>query len=129
MFVAEQWRRRHPRRKGGGNPLGLDYFDIERFAQMAEESTIAAGVNQNLIQNLSADEIADLQTIYYMGRDNSVAEHYPAILERTLKAHRLAGNPVLSVNHLMEKTNFLTSLASGLRRLGRPSLSDRLSSV
>ncbi|RWA81325.1 MAG: DUF3775 domain-containing protein [Mesorhizobium sp.] len=129
LFVVEQWRLRHPRRQGGRNPLGFDHFDPERFAEMAEESRIAAGVNQNVVEKLSSEEIADLQTVYYMGRDKVFAEHYQAVLERTAKTQRLAGNAVLSVNHLMEKTNFLTSLASGLRRLGRPSLAERVSAL
>ncbi|RWB20409.1 MAG: DUF3775 domain-containing protein [Mesorhizobium sp.] len=129
LFVVEQWRQRHPRREGSGNPLGFDYFDPERFAEMAEKSRIAAALNQNVVEKLSSEEIADLQTIYYMGRDKVFAEHYQAVLARTAETQCRAGNPILTVNHLMEKTNFLTSLTSGVRRLGRPSLAERVSAL
>ncbi|MBZ9940133.1 DUF3775 domain-containing protein [Mesorhizobium sp. BR1-1-13] len=129
LFVAEQWRLRHRRREGGRNSLGFDYSDPERFAEMAKESRFAASLNQNVVEKLSSEEVADLQTIYYMGRDKVFAEHYQSVLERTAKTQRLASDPVLSVNHLMEKTNFLTSLAAGIRRLGRPSLAERVSAL
>jgi hypothetical protein len=107
----------------------LDYFDPERISTMAEESKIAARVNKSVVDRLSTEEIADLETIYYMGRDKVFAEHYQSFLERTAKAQRVTGNLVSRVHSLMEKTNFLTSLDRGLRRLGRPSLAERLAQL
>lgn len=125
IFVVEQWSKRHPARAVRDN-LGTDFGAEHDWDAMRAHGRIANEVNQAVCETLTPDEIADLDTIFYIGRDRVFCEHYESCLELTKKEHRLKGDLVVEVNHLMEKTNFLTCLAAGIAKLGRPSLSNRL---
>lgn len=122
VFAVEQWARRHPADKPRSE-LGTDYFDPKRFAAMEEDDRIAAEVNAALLAALSTEKIADLQTLFYMGRDRVPCEFYDRQLEGALKELRSA-DLTIAINHLMEKTNFKVSIAAVAAKLGRTRLLD-----
>ncbi len=127
LYVVSQWRRRHPDRQEA--PLGMDYFDRDEgdWKAMKEDALIAKEVNEAVLAALSADEIADLDTIFYLGRDRVPCEDYDALLETTRKRQR--GDIANSLNHLMEKTNFAQALEAGLKALGQRHLAARVAQV
>lgn len=124
-FVIEQWSICHPPRPSGGD-LGLDYFsgrDLKLFQQGYARSAL---VCQELLQKLSHEELADLETIYYFGRDGKYSEDYERKLGYTKREYAVADNLLTKVDHLRSKTNLLKCLSRGIRLLGRPTLADEL---
>lgn len=124
MFVVDQWSKCHPPRTGGDD-LGISVFDLD-VAEMQERLRIENQVNEAICATLTPDEIADVEAIFYIGRDRIFCEYYEQRLASTQKEHRLNGELAVEVDHLMEKTNFLDCLAAGITKLGRPNLARRL---
>ena len=75
---------------------------------------------------LTVEEFADLQTIFYVGRDRRFGDEYPRLLETTLAAHRLEKERYALFHHILSKKNFIDGLAAGLRRVGQPALGDKV---
>jgi hypothetical protein len=75
---------------------------------------------------MSADEVADLQTVYYLGRDRTFPEHYESILKHFKKVQALEKDLRSQINQVMEKTNFLQAFRDGASTLGRLGLTERL---
>ncbi len=125
LFAVEQWSRHHPVRPVGDG-LGIYFFSKRNKGAIAEDRRVALEVNNKILEVLTPDEIADLQAIYYIGRDSPFCEHYELILVSTRKEHRVADDLAIKVNHLMQKTNFQEAVARGVSKLGRPDLADKL---
>ena len=121
LFSVEQWARRHSVLPVGDSS-GL--FDPSKYDSDAIDTyrEISLEVNNKIVEVLSADEIADLQTVYYIGRDRPFCEYYEQVLEETRDAHSAVGELPEKVNHLMQKKNFKRSVVRGVHKLGRPDL-------
>jgi hypothetical protein len=125
LFAVEQWARRHPPRTVGDRPRIVRIADLDLDA-IAEDRRIELEVNNRIVEVLTPDEIADLEIIYYIGRNRWFCEHYEEKLDWTRKKHRVTDNLAREVNHLMNKTNFKEAVARGVSTLGRPDLADKL---
>ena len=79
-----------------------------------------------VIEKLTPEEIADLESMFYIGRERQFCERYEEQFERTAKKHIYAGNLAIDVYHLMSKTNFLEELSRGIEILGRRRLASEL---
>lgn len=104
--------------------LGLDYFNrdwskFKEWADRAKQLDVAA------LGMLSLEEFADLETLYYLGRNRMYGEHYDVLLAKTITSY---GQEISwqNVHHLMSKTNLLDAVADGVKRAGRPSLAQKL---
>lgn len=127
-LVVEQWCRRHPQPPEPSDLGVVRFADID-WEAMREQDRIAAEVNAAIVAALTPEEIADLETVFYIGRDNPFCEHYQRLFESTRQKHRVTNNLTQEVNHLMEKTNFRKALAAGIGKLGRPALADELRAI
>jgi hypothetical protein len=78
---------------------------------------------------ITGDKLAELEAMFYLGRDRLFTEYYEQRIERARKEHVAADNPIEEIVHLMDKTNFLHCIQEAARRLGRLSLADRLSKM
>jgi hypothetical protein len=125
LFVVEQWRRLHPV-KDDGEDLGVDYFDMARFDAMKEHLALEKDVYGILASRLGPEEIADLQTVYYLGRNKEFPEAYEALLGRFKQQQAVENDLFAQINQVMEKTNFLLEFRHGAARLGRLRLAERL---
>lgn len=125
LFAIEQWTRLHPARTVGDGPRIVRAADIE-WHSMVEHGRIALEVDKAVLEVLTPDEIADLETTYYIGRDRRHCECYERMLEFTRKQHRITNNLAVEVDHLMQKANFQEAVAHGVSRLGRPDLADSI---
>jgi hypothetical protein len=125
LFAVEQWGRLHPARNLSEAIHIIDFRGIDMEA-ITEHGRMAGEVNDGILRALTPDEIADLETIYYLGRDSRFCEHYESMLEFTKQQHRATGDLAMEVDHLMEKTNFKEAVAHGVSKLGRPDLATRL---
>lgn len=127
LFVVREWSKIHPPRTGGDD-LVIDFFDPARIRRSRGERKARELVIESVLSALSPEEIADLETIFYIGRERYFCEVYERGLTGALKAQ--AGcDPLASVAHLMSKMNLLDALARGVEILGRPSLAASLRSL
>lgn len=124
LYAVSQWRRRHPDRQAA--PLGVDYFKRGEVDWQAvkDDARIGKEVNEAVLAELSADEIADLDTIFYLGRDRVPCEYYADLLATTRERQRR--DTAHALNHLMEKTSFAQGLEAGLKALGQRDLAARV---
>lgn len=104
--------------------LGLDFFerDWEKHKEWAEQSD---RLDRAALELLTLEEFADLETLFYLGRNRTYGEHYEVLVARAIKSF---GREITraNVHHLMSKTNLLEAVADGVERAGRPSLAGRL---
>lgn len=128
VWIIEQWRKLHPPRKAGDTPI-IETFDEKAFEAMVENSRVHAEVVSALGKRLTDQQIAELQAMYYLGRDGWFPERYEDYVEKTIKQHAVEKDVRKQIDHLMHKTNLLLAVRRALPRLGRPSLSARLSEL
>jgi hypothetical protein len=125
VWVIEQWKRLHPPRDKGDTP-GTDYFEAVRFERMKEDRTARIEVFDEIEWRLNAAKLAEVEAIYYLGRDRLFPEHYEWRVDLAKKEHAAANDPKAEIAHLMLKTNFLTCVRSAAAKIGRLSLVERL---
>lgn len=71
---------------------------------------------------LTPEMLADMETVYYLGRNREQGEHYDENLDRTLSQSAASGRPMGRLGDLAGKTNLLEGFADGVEAAGRPSL-------
>lgn len=125
VWVAEQWKRLHPPRDDDNN-LGIDYFDTARLDSMEEELTTRIEVIDEIEWRLNADKLAEIEAIFYLGRDRLFSEYHEQRVDIAKKEHSAENDPEAEIIHLMDKTNFLTCVRLAAVKLGRLSLNERL---
>ncbi len=128
LRVAQLWADAYPEREIDPADIGTSYFDrgfeaIEAHARKTQDLVTAAS------DLLDRNEFADLETLYYLGRNREPGEHYDDNLARTVRKHALAQSRWEGVSHIMTKTNLLDSIVVGAREAGRPSLSQALRAI
>lgn len=124
-FVFEQWSRAHPPRPPVDELQHHCLVDANRLIALADRGLRRALI-QSLLDALTSEELADLETVFYLGRDGDYPEQYERFLELTKRKHAVEGRPFNTVHHIFVKTNLLKCFARGVRRLGRPRLADNL---
>ena len=103
--------------------------DID-FQELERHSAAIRALVDAILGRLSPDECADVETIFYTGRNREYGEHYERYLGDMVRKYGFdADRRWEYVKHVVSKTNLLDGLISGLRRVGRPSLAERLSGL
>jgi hypothetical protein len=125
VWVIEQWKRLHPARDKGDN-LSADYFEAVRFERMKEERATRIEVFDEMEWRLNAAKLAEMEAIYYLGRDRLFPEYYEWRVDLANKERAAANDPKAEIAHLMLKTNFSTCVRSAVAKIGRLSLVERL---
>jgi hypothetical protein len=126
VWVVEQWKRIHPPRDNDDNKLGTDYFDAARFDSMKGKLATRVEVIDEIKWRLNADKLAEIEAIFYLGRDRFFPEHYEWRVDIAKKEHVANNDPEVEIMHLMNKTNFRTCVQLAAAKLGRLSLVERL---
>lgn len=121
ILTIEEWRKRHPI-NDPQNELSIDLFgaDWEKYRQVRNETKAA------ILGILTPDEIVDLETLFYIGRERDPGEFYENDFERNKRKNHLPTDVEETVDRMMEKTNFLDALSNGIAIVGRPNLADVL---
>ncbi|SLM47414.1 conserved protein of unknown function [Nitrospira japonica] len=122
-LVVQEWKGLHP--PPDLNDLGTDFTNAD-FEAMIGHAKKVEEVQKNILRFLSGDEIADLETVFYIGREAGFCEFYERQLTLVRNKHKLNTNPAQEVRHLIEKVNFLEEIAKGLTILGKPTLAKNL---
>lgn len=128
VWVVQQWRKRHPR-KDPNEGVTIVKFDKKTLEASRERARISGEVVAALEIRLTNEQIAELETIYYLGRDRWFPEFYDEQVKDTVKLHGLENDACKQIGHLMTKANFLQAITAALPRLGRPSLAARISQL
>jgi hypothetical protein len=129
VFAVERWSTLHPPRSADEGRGGLFVFGHRDRTAMIEHDRKADQVNANLLSTMSEDELAELETVYYLGRDRRFCEDHEHMLRNTKIQKRMDGHLINDVDNLMEKTNFVQAVALGLVVLGRPNLAARIRAI
>jgi hypothetical protein len=102
------------------NASSISFEEIDDWANGINEVVAFVEATMDL------KEFADVQTVFYIGRDGVHGEHYDRLLQATIEEHRLAQRHAEKIRHIVVKTSMVDSLVSGLRRVGRPSLATNM---
>jgi hypothetical protein len=123
VAAVQLWSRRHPPRPESDG--AIDYFARD-WDKVIAQRKVNFEVNEEVLRLLSPEALADLEVIFYIGRERLFSEWYAPRLTATLKRYTLEKTPQEPVANLMGKMNLFTCLVRGMRILGRPSLAERL---
>jgi hypothetical protein len=129
VWIVDQWRRLHPEKNEGdagpeirsGREFTIDVLwkDAETWKEVLAE----------IEMRITGDKLAEIEAMFYLGRDRWFTEYYERRIERARREHIAANDPIEEIVHLMDKTNFLHCVQVAARRLGRLSLAHRLSKM
>lgn len=122
--LIDEWSKVHPLHPAV-EIICTDYFDRD-WDKMRKDIERAQAANEAVLRLLSPAEIADLETVYYIGRERIFCEHYERQIQVTLEKYRLRTDNKPQVAHLMAKTNLLHEVAQGMDILGRRRLAAEL---
>lgn len=113
------------------------YSDLERadlggrFVNASEKEDLERGVeavcererrSRLVLDKLECEEVADIDTLYYLGKCRLFGEDYDDLVNTTVKEYRARNDAAIGLNHLMSKSDLLECVACGCRWAGRPSL-------
>lgn len=122
-LVVQEWEKLHP--PTNSDDLGTDFMDAD-FEALEGHMRKYQEAQENILRLLSGDEIAELETVFYFGRDEVFCEFYEERLTRAKNKYKIDKNRAEAVRHLIEKTNFLDGMMKGLIILGKPTLAKEL---
>lgn len=74
--IVQQWRQLHPKREGRSEGQELDHFAPGRIEAMRGRMVMLAEVIAAVNAKLSPQMLADLEVMFYLGRDRIFAEYY-----------------------------------------------------
>lgn len=117
-FLLGEWDKIHPPRNSGDD-LGIDYFLDRDWSKIMDRRTLEDEVRANIMQELSEEEFADAECVYYLARDGVFPELYEHSLNRKKAEFTARNDYQQEVYDLMSKTNFRRYFMEGLRLLGR----------
>ena len=117
VLLAE-WDRLHPPREPKSD-LGIDYFRDHDWGKIKKRMEAEAEVYSIIMKELSEDEFADAETIFYLARDGVFSEYYEIRVERKKAEFRARNDYRQEVHDLMSKTSFRQHFVEGLRLVGR----------
>ncbi len=128
--VASRWLEAQPARRGPAKVIDLTKVDIDAFLA-DEDGSIArlATLVRWTLDSLTVEQFADLQTIFYLGRNDEFGEQYARNVADTLRAHQLDSGRIAQIHHIMSKTNFTEGLLRGLERIGQPALATTIANL
>lgn len=127
LFSINQWKKIHPPRRDDDAKI-VNIADID-FHELFKSRESYSEVIQAMYDTLTADEIADLGAIFYIGRDSVISEYYPKMFALRQKECGSEDRVKESLLHLISKANFLQEISKGLSLLGRPDLAEQVQTL
>lgn len=123
LWVTKQWRRLHPTRERKEEPRIHVVNAADLYGELMKGRTTERDIYRAVAERLDVKKLAELETLFYLGRDRYHSEYYEKALEDTIRKHAAAKDKEEDIRHLMSKMNFLTCLSTGASKVGRLSLS------
>ncbi|WP_039853376.1 hypothetical protein [Magnetospirillum fulvum] len=130
IWVAEQWRRLHPKRNNTNHNNERLIFNMKiDFSMMKERSSILRDVTDSINKRICNKKISELETMFYLEINCPYPEFHDELTIRNAKNISICKNSASTVKHLLEKTNFLENLSRSSMRLGRIKLAEKLKNI
>ncbi|GEO12977.1 hypothetical protein MAE02_06730 [Microvirga aerophila] len=107
--------------------LGMYYWNRD-FEKVREYLKVKHELNEQVRDMLTAEELADLKALFYIGRGSEQGEHYAQVLEhmKTLQSEPLS---IDEIDSILSKTSLLENIIIGASLVGRPTLATRLREI
>jgi hypothetical protein len=128
VFALTRWAETYPPQVYDPKDLGTDYFE-RSWEKMREHQRVTKAFIDAIIAELSDEDLADIEVLFYIGRGREFGEHYDAMLADAVAEHRLAKSRWGGVHHIMTKTSLLENVILGAAAAGRPSLAAKLRAI
>ncbi|MHC2754931.1 hypothetical protein ACVIWV_010446 [Bradyrhizobium diazoefficiens] len=123
--AIEEWRKLHPPRDPTEEPAVINGADIT-LKELLEDFRVRREVMSVLDSELTSDDVAELEALYYLGRDDYLPELFDDTVAR-IKLKQAAEQDLREqIRHLADKTNLLMCLQTGARKAGRLALAKQL---
>jgi hypothetical protein len=128
IFALQQWALVYPPVTLNPNDLGIDFWDRD-WEEMKKHNAITSNLVETITSNLSCEELADLEVLFYIGRDGVFGEDYGSMLNSKVAELKSEYSRLKDVYHIVTKTNLLPSVIKGAEAVGRPALAAKLRTV
>jgi hypothetical protein len=122
LLVIEEWNILHPAKEESGDI----WIVPANLGGLANHAARKKEVVMRLMEKLTADEIADLQAIYSLGRPGAFGEDYEQRLVAAKKRQQDSGEAKRQLIDLVESLGLPRYLEIGARRTGRIELANKL---
>lgn len=119
-FAVSCWSKRHPPQDPSLPRVRI--LRVEDVMREARDTPSSYAVGKELLAGVTLEELADIETVFYLSRDRYFVESYDQLFEAALRTYALQGDLAIEAGNLMSKTNFLRELSRGLAKLGRRTL-------
>ena len=89
-------------------------------------------IENDILQELSLEELADLKTVFYIGRNNEFPEHYKLDFETNLNLLRWkkdSADGLVGETGFLSKINLADGFVKGLGQVGRNDLAVRMNEL
>jgi hypothetical protein len=126
LFVVNQWLLLHPPRTKDNN--GASLFKPASFFLEMDNEINRGELYDAIFERLDKNELADMEVIFYFGRDRQFSEFYEAAVEKTKNRYLQCDNEALLM-HILEKGNFLKDFSKGVSMLGHSTLAQALQEI
>lgn len=123
LWVTQQWRRLHPKREHNEEPRIHVVNAADLYGELTKDRTTEQEVYRAIAERLDAKKLAELEALFYVGRDRHHPEYYEEMVENTIRDHAAAKNKANEIRNLISKMNFLMCLSAAASKVGRLSLS------
>lgn len=128
VFALERWAEAFPPQVHDRYYLGSSYFERD-WDKVKEHRRVTKELIDAIIAELTDEEVADLEALFYIGRDRVFGEHYDEMVADAVAERRLAKSRWEGAYHIMTKTSLLENVILGAATAGRPSLAGRLRAI
>ncbi len=128
VFALMEWAKAFPPVEPDPDHLGTRYFERD-WDKVKEHRQVMQTMVDAILANLSDEEVADLEVLFYIGRGGEFGEHYEAMLSDAVAQHKVAKSRLEGVYHIMTKTSLLDNVICGVAAAGRPSLATQLRTI
>ena len=129
LWVTQQWRRLHPKRDRNER-LGIHIVNAADLREeILTERTAEQEVCCAIAERIDTKKFAELEALFYLGRDRHHSEYYEEMVEKKIRDHAAAKDKAEEIRNLMSKTNFLVCLSAVASKVGRLRLSVSLKDI
>lgn len=125
ISVVTRWRDTEAGHPDRDTELGTDYLDLDRL-DMQDSMKKKRRAVESLKEDITLEEFAELEVLYYVGRNCEFGEVYDDYLNETVDKYGKSPAVDGDMYHILSKTNLEECIVKGCLAVGRPSLAAQL---
>ena len=123
--VIKRWRDILAGRPERDIEVGTDYWDLDRL-EVYDFVNKRRCVVERIKEEVTAEEFAELEVLFYIGRNYEFGEVYDKYLKETVDKYRRSSRIEGEMHHLLSKTNLEECIIKGCFAVGKSSLATQL---